>query len=77
MTLTATALAAVIATLARPTGIQRPWALRTYVPYRINLSTVALGTFLRGAREMKDQGTFNYTKDSADFGEVSELLAPR
>jgi len=40
------------------------------------LSTVALGAFLRGAREMKDQGTFNYTKDSAGFGEVSELLGP-
>lgn len=41
------------------------------------LSTVALGAFLRGAREMKYQGTFNYTKESAGFGEVSELLAPR
>jgi len=38
------------------------------------LATSALGAFLRGAREMKDQGTFNYTKDSADFGEVTELL---
>lgn len=28
------------------------------------LSTVALGAILRGAREMKDQGTFNYTKES-------------
>lgn len=39
--------------------------------------TVALGAFLRGAREMKYQGTFNYTKESAGFGEISELLAPR
>jgi 2-methylisocitrate lyase-like PEP mutase family enzyme len=38
------------------------------------LSTAALGAFLRGAREMKDQGTFNYAKDSAGFGEVTELL---
>jgi 2-methylisocitrate lyase-like PEP mutase family enzyme len=38
------------------------------------LSTVALGAFLRGAREMKDKGTFNYTKESAGFGEVTELL---
>jgi 2-methylisocitrate lyase-like PEP mutase family enzyme len=38
------------------------------------LSTVALGAFLRGAREMKDQGTFNYAQDSAGFGEVTGLL---
>jgi 2-methylisocitrate lyase-like PEP mutase family enzyme len=38
------------------------------------LSTVALGAFLRGAREMKDQGTFNYTRESAGFGEVTDLL---
>jgi 2-methylisocitrate lyase-like PEP mutase family enzyme len=41
------------------------------------LSTAALGAFLRGAREMKDKGTFNYTKDSAGFGEVTELLKSR
>jgi 2-methylisocitrate lyase-like PEP mutase family enzyme len=38
------------------------------------LATTALGAFLRGAREMKDQGTFNYTKESAGFGEVTALL---
>ncbi len=38
------------------------------------LSTVALGAFLRGAREMKDHGTFNYTKESAGFGEITNLL---
>ncbi len=41
------------------------------------LSTVALGAFLRGAREMRESGTFTYTEDSADFGEISELLTPR
>ena len=38
------------------------------------LATAALGAFLRGAREMKDRGTFEYAKESAGFGEVSELL---
>ena len=38
------------------------------------LSTVALGAFLRGAREMKDHGTFNYTKESAGFGEITNLF---
>jgi 2-methylisocitrate lyase-like PEP mutase family enzyme len=38
------------------------------------LATVALGAFLRGAREMKERGTFEYTKESAGFDEVSELL---
>lgn len=38
------------------------------------LATAALGAFLRGAREMKQRGTFKYAKDSAGFGEVSELL---
>jgi len=41
------------------------------------LSTVALGAFLRGAREMKDLGTFNYTKESAGFGEITDLLKDR
>jgi 2-methylisocitrate lyase-like PEP mutase family enzyme len=38
------------------------------------LATAALGAFLRGAREMKDCGTFEYAKDSAGFGEISTLL---
>ncbi|MEX1993225.1 MAG: isocitrate lyase/phosphoenolpyruvate mutase family protein [Steroidobacteraceae bacterium] len=41
------------------------------------LATAALGAFLRGAREMKDRGTFEYAKDSAGFDEVSTLLGPR
>ena len=40
------------------------------------LATAALGAFLRGAREMKDQGTFTYARDSAGFGEISNLLKP-
>jgi 2-methylisocitrate lyase-like PEP mutase family enzyme len=38
------------------------------------LSTTALGAFLRGAREMRETGTFTYAKESAGFGEISELL---
>ena len=38
------------------------------------LATTAIGAFLRGAREMKVSGSFNYTKDSAGFGEISNLL---
>jgi 2-methylisocitrate lyase-like PEP mutase family enzyme len=40
------------------------------------LATTALGAFLRGAREMKESGTFTYAKDSAGFGEISDLLKP-
>lgn len=38
------------------------------------LATTAIGAFLRGAREMKESGSFNYTNDSAGFGEISNLL---
>ena len=38
------------------------------------LATTALGAFLRGAREMKERGTFTYARDSAGFGEISNLL---
>ena len=38
------------------------------------LATTALGAFLRGAREMKDRGSFTYAKESAGFGEISDLL---
>ncbi len=41
------------------------------------LATAALGAFLRGAREMRESGTFTYTEDSAGFGEISDLLTPR
>jgi 2-methylisocitrate lyase-like PEP mutase family enzyme len=40
------------------------------------LATTALGAFLRGAREMKERGTFTYARDSAGFGEISDLLKP-
>jgi 2-methylisocitrate lyase-like PEP mutase family enzyme len=39
------------------------------------LSAAALGAFLRGAREMRETGTFTYTQDAAGFGEVSKLLS--
>ncbi len=38
------------------------------------LATTALGAFLRGAREMRETGTFTYAKESAGFGEISNLL---
>ena len=38
------------------------------------LSLAALGAFLRGAREMRESGTFTYTQDAAGFSEVSKLL---
>ncbi len=39
------------------------------------LSAAALGAFLRGAREMRETGTFTYTAEAAGFGEISKLLS--
>ena len=39
------------------------------------LSAAALGAFLRGAREMRETGTFTYAKDAAGFGEITKLLS--
>ena len=38
------------------------------------LSRVALGTFLRAAREMHDHGTFTFAKDAATMREISAML---
>ena len=38
------------------------------------LATAALGAFLRGAREMRETGTFTYTQEAAGFAEISRLL---
>ena len=34
----------------------------------------ALGAFIRGAREMKDHGTFTYGRDAASFAEITKLF---
>jgi len=39
------------------------------------LSAAALGAFLRGAREMRETGTFTYAAEAAGFGEISKLLS--
>jgi 2-methylisocitrate lyase-like PEP mutase family enzyme len=39
------------------------------------LSAAALGAFLRGAREMRETGTFTYTQEAAGFREISKLLS--
>jgi 2-methylisocitrate lyase-like PEP mutase family enzyme len=39
------------------------------------LSMAAIGAFLRGAREMRDTGTFTYTQEAASFREISDLLS--
>ena len=38
------------------------------------LSRVALGAFLRAAKEMKDKGTFNFVDDTITSAELSALL---
>ena len=38
------------------------------------LSAAALGAFLRGAREMRETGTFTYAAEAAGFKEISTLL---
>jgi 2-methylisocitrate lyase-like PEP mutase family enzyme len=39
------------------------------------MSRVALAAFLRGAREMKDKGSFTYIRDMAQMKEIRELFA--
>lgn len=38
------------------------------------LARAALGAFLRGAREIKDRGTFTYTNEAASFAELQRLF---
>jgi 2-methylisocitrate lyase-like PEP mutase family enzyme len=39
------------------------------------LAAAALGAFLRGAREMRETGTFTYTQEAAGFSEIGKLLS--
>jgi len=39
------------------------------------LSRVALGAFLRAAREMKEHGTFTFADEAVSYRDVSEMLA--
>ncbi|MBI3828775.1 MAG: isocitrate lyase/phosphoenolpyruvate mutase family protein [Planctomycetes bacterium] len=41
-----------------------------------SLARAALGAFLRGAREIKDRGTFTYLDDAASGKEIGALLEP-
>ena len=41
-----------------------------------SLARAALGAFLRAAHEIRDQGTFNYTKDAASGNQLNQLFAP-
>jgi 2-methylisocitrate lyase-like PEP mutase family enzyme len=40
-----------------------------------SLARAALGAFLRAAHEIRDHGTFNYTKDAASGNELNELFS--
>ncbi|WP_027211999.1 isocitrate lyase/PEP mutase family protein [Burkholderia sp. WSM2232] len=40
-----------------------------------SLARAALGAFLRAAHEIRDQGTFNYTKDAASGTELNQFFA--
>uniref|UniRef100_E1TFS0 PEP phosphonomutase n=1 Tax=Burkholderia sp. (strain CCGE1003) TaxID=640512 RepID=E1TFS0_BURSG len=40
-----------------------------------SLARAALGAFLRAAHEIRDQGTFNYTKDAASGNQLNQLFA--
>ena len=39
-----------------------------------SLARAALGAFLRAAHEMRDHGTFNYTKEAASGNEINQLF---
>jgi len=40
-----------------------------------SLARAALGAFLRAAHEMRDHGTFNYTKDAVSGNEINQLFS--
>ncbi len=40
------------------------------------LSRAALGAFLRAAREMAEEGTFEFSDDAVSFAEISEMFVP-
>jgi 2-methylisocitrate lyase-like PEP mutase family enzyme len=39
-----------------------------------SLMRTALGAFLRAAREMRDQGTFNFTRDAVSYADLSAIF---
>jgi 2-methylisocitrate lyase-like PEP mutase family enzyme len=39
-----------------------------------SMARAALGAFIRAAREVKDQGTFDYAAEAASFREIGDLL---
>jgi 2-methylisocitrate lyase-like PEP mutase family enzyme len=39
-----------------------------------SMARAALGTFIRAAREVRDDGTFDYSADAASFAEIEGLL---
>lgn len=41
------------------------------------LSRVALGSFLRAAREMKDHGTFAFADQAVSYQEITEIFKPK
>jgi len=40
-----------------------------------SLARAAFGAFLRAAHEIRDHGTFGYTKDAASGNELNQLFA--
>jgi 2-methylisocitrate lyase-like PEP mutase family enzyme len=41
------------------------------------LSRAALGAFLRAAREMREQGTFEFAREATPYVELNQLMAGR
>jgi 2-methylisocitrate lyase-like PEP mutase family enzyme len=41
------------------------------------LSRVAMGSFMRAAREMREHGTFGFTQESLSYGELNAMFAGR
>jgi 2-methylisocitrate lyase-like PEP mutase family enzyme len=40
------------------------------------LTRAAFGAFLRAAREMKDQGTFDFANEAVSFRDISAMFEP-
>jgi 2-methylisocitrate lyase-like PEP mutase family enzyme len=41
------------------------------------LARAAFGAVLRAAREMRDQGTFSFTREAASYGELTDIFSRR
>lgn len=78
-------IAAVVSSLDRPVNVLATTGLSLAelsalgvkrISVGSGLTRAALGTFLRAAREMKEQGTFTFADDAVSFRDISLMFEP-